>query len=145
MNTFVLKQLTTNLLEISTQLPKSQKNSQPNSTTSNANPKQLITFTTIYLTTFHPNNHPLTTTSVLALAYGTSEDNMIFLGVVAMIDPPRDGVEHAIRVLHDMNVCGCVKWMCVCGVYVGVCVCVCVFVWIYMLVIKSKCACVCWI
>lgn len=41
---------------------------------------------------------------VLGLAYGDNDRGMVFVGMVAMMDPPRQGVAHAIATLYHMQV-----------------------------------------
>jgi len=41
---------------------------------------------------------------VIALASGPSQDEQIFLGIAGMIDPPRKGVEEAIKMARDSGV-----------------------------------------
>lgn len=42
--------------------------------------------------------------SVLAMAYGTSEKEMVFVGLMGIIDPPRDGILEAIVTLQNTGV-----------------------------------------
>ena len=42
--------------------------------------------------------------SVIALAYGTDNMNMTFVGMVGIIDPPRDGVRESISTLQACGV-----------------------------------------
>lgn len=41
---------------------------------------------------------------ILTLAYGTSEDNLVFTGLVAMQDPPRPGVRESVQKLRESGV-----------------------------------------
>jgi len=38
-------------------------------------------------------------TAVLALAYGRSMDDLTFVGMVGLLDPPRDGIQDAVLTL----------------------------------------------
>ncbi|EGF83798.1 hypothetical protein BATDEDRAFT_18216 [Batrachochytrium dendrobatidis JAM81] len=41
---------------------------------------------------------------VLALAYGDSQKNMIFVGLIAMYDPPRPGIANTVRLLIECGI-----------------------------------------
>lgn len=42
--------------------------------------------------------------SVIAMAKGSDMSNLTFLGLVGIIDPPRNGIKDAVRVLSAANV-----------------------------------------
>ena len=41
---------------------------------------------------------------VLGMAYGRSMSDLVYVGMVGIIDPPREGVSKAIRVLQSSGV-----------------------------------------
>lgn len=41
---------------------------------------------------------------MLGIAYGTKLEELIFLGLVGILDPPRPGVRDSIRTLHGSGV-----------------------------------------
>ncbi len=42
--------------------------------------------------------------AVLAMAYGSSQSDMIFVGMVGIMDPPKEGVKEAISLLQSNNI-----------------------------------------
>ena len=49
-------------------------------------------------------NDVLFLSSVLGFAYGTDLTDLVFVGMVGIMDPPREGVRDAVSMLQGMNV-----------------------------------------